>query len=431
MKFVRYIAGVLLLTLTFAPASAEALLERSDKLSLELEGVSLPTVLNMISQQYRLNIVVSGDVQGEISLRLENVDVQTALEAILYPNGYNFYLQDDVIVVKPIEFDAVGELVSRIITLKYVEAVTAKQALESMKSPKGKVVILDKSTEEGAAGPGDYVPNRLAITDYPSVVDKMMELVEEIDKAERLISIEVKIIETNIDSQSELGLSWPTAVTTSVGSATAANQTDNTTSTSAANNFSVRKDLNRGGWTWGTLSVEQLSAVLSLLEENGQSKLVSDPHLTTLENHEAVIKIETVIPIPTVNRFTEGAATQDILTFYDEEVGISLVVTPRINEDGRITLDVMPKVEDIIGFTGSVEAQKPITKSRSIKTRITVADGETAALGGLLKEDVLKRERRVPLLGHIPLLGRLLFTSTSEELTTTDLIILITPRIMP
>jgi len=431
MKTGKYITGIILALLLLASVSTAAVLKTDDKLSIELESVALTTVLNMIAQQYQLNLVVSGDVKGDISLRLENVNIETALEAILYPNGYNFYMKDDVIVVKPIEFDAVGELVSRIVTLNYAEPVTARQAVESLKSAKGKVVILDHTGEDGASGDGQYAPNRLAITDYPSVIDRMMELISEIDIAERLISIEVKIIETNIDAKSELGLSWPTAVTTTIGTGGVSGQSDGGTSSSSVTNFSVKHDLNKGGWVWGTLSVEQVSAVLSLLEESGDSKLVSDPHVTTLENHEAVIKSETVIPIPTVTRFTEGAATQDIQTFYDEEIGISLVVTPRISDDGMITMDVQPTVEDIIGFTGSVEAQKPITKSRSIKTRITVQDGETAALGGLFKEDIIKSERRVPLLGHIPLLGKLLFTSTAEEQTTTDLIILITPRIMP
>ncbi len=432
MRSLRYILGALLIIALPTAGTSAALLDNPEKLSMELESVSLPMVLNMIAQQYSLNLVVSGDVTGEVSLRLENVDVETALEAILYPNGYNFYLKEDVIVVKPIEFDAVGELVAEVVTLKYVEPVTAKSALESIKSPKGRIVVLHKVPEElGAVSDESYTPNRIAITDYPSVITKMLELIGAMDKPERMISIEVKIIETNVDAQTQLGLSWPTTVKTHLGLGTVSQTNNNDNTTLTMDNLALARDLNAGEWTWGTLSVEQLTAVLSLLQEEGNSKLVSDPHVTTLENHEAVIKIETVIPIPTVSRFTEGAATQDIQTFYDEEVGISLVVTPRINEDGKITMDVLPKVEDIIGYTGSVEAQKPITISRSIQARITVDDGKTAALGGLLKEDVRKTERKVPLLGSIPLLGKLLFTSTSEEKTTTDLIILITPRIMP
>jgi type II secretory pathway component GspD/PulD (secretin) len=148
---------------------------------------------------------------------------------------------------------------------------------------------------------------------------------------------------------------------------------------------------------------------------------VSDPRISTLENHEAVFKFETIIPIQTINRFTEGAATSDIVTFEDEEVRLSLRVTPR---------DIEPKVEDIIGFNGPPENKKPITSSRSIRTRITIADGETVALGGLLKENDIETVKTVPLFGSIPLLGRLLFTHTSKTTTTTDLTILITPHIL-
>ncbi|UCD63339.1 MAG: hypothetical protein JSW34_11405 [Candidatus Zixiibacteriota bacterium] len=430
---VRIHAAVLTATLLLSTLSVSAgVFKEGEKLSLEMEGAPLTTVLNMIAQQYALNLVLSGDVDGKVSVRLEDVDVETALEAILYPNGYNYYLKNDIIVVKPVEFDAVGELTSEVVTLRYADPITAKNALESLKSTKGKVVVLDKTTEK-ASGRSDerYAANRLIMTDYVSVIDDMLSLLEQIDKPERMVSIEVKIIETNIDSQKKLGLSWPATVTTSLGGGqlSAATTTQTTTEDLTLANVAGSWNPNTGSWTWGLLSVQQVDAVLNMLEQSGQSKLVSDPHVTTLENHEAVIEVQTVIPIPTVTRFSEAAATQDIQTFFDEEVGISLVVTPRINEDGRITMDVEPVVEDIIGFTGPVEAQAPIKISRSIRTRITVDDGQTAALGGLLKEDIIEEKQKVPLLGSIPLLGRL-FTSTSKEKWTTDLIIMITPRII-
>ncbi|MFQ5452560.1 MAG: type II secretion system protein GspD [Candidatus Zixiibacteriota bacterium] len=409
-------------------------LNNTEEISLELESVSLPMVLNMIAQQYGLNLVLSGDVKGEVTLRLDKVDIKTALETILYPNGYNYYYNNDVIVVKPIEIDAIGELESRVIKLKYIAPVTVKKALETIISDKGKIIILDKK-ESSSIGISnkEYKANSIVITDFPTVIQKMLDIIQKIDIRKHLISIEVKIIESKIDNETKLGLSWPSAITTSMGSTSTDNlqsNNSNSTGTTNLNNFVGNMNFNTGSWTWGTLTVDQVSVVLNLLEQNGNSKLISNPHITTLENHEALIKIETVIPIPTVSRFSEGAATQDILTFYDEEVGISLVVTPRINEEGKITLDVFPKIEDIIGYTGSTEAQKPITSSRSIKTRITVADGETAALGGLLKNDLIEKENKVPLLGSIPLLGKLLFTSKTKNKTTTDLIILITPHVM-
>jgi type II secretory pathway component GspD/PulD (secretin) len=190
-------------------------------------------------------------------------------------------------------------------------------------------------------------------------------------------------------------------------------------------------DPQNGNWTWGKLSVGEVNWILNTLEKDGNSRLVSDPRITTLENHEAIFKFETIIPIQTVNRFTEGAATSDIVTFEDKAVGISLRVVPRINEAGTITMEVQPQVEDIIRMVGPEGNQKPVTASRSIHTWVTVGDGESVALGGLLKESEVESVQRVPLLGHIPLLGTWLFSSKHKQKTSTDLLILITPHILP
>lgn len=432
----RYRAAIIpvLLVLTISVGSATRL-SNETKISLQFESVSIVTVLNMIAQQNGLNLVVSGEIEKEVSVRLENVGLAAALEALLAPNGLNYYLTDGIIVVKPVEVEAIGELESRVILLKYLSAVTALKAAESRKSERGSVIILDRTLEIGGITDG-YVPNRILVTDFPTIVDEMSSLIDEMDQPERMISIEVKIIETTIDSESKLGFSWPTSLNSFLGTGTVSESQTSTTgssSTSSSNqidNAALALNPNTGHWTWGALTADQLRLVLDVLNSSGNSKLVSDPHLTTLENHQAEIKVQTIVPIPTVSRFTQGSATQDIMTFEDQEVGISLLVTPRINEDGAITLEVEPKVQDIVRFTGPPESQKPITTERSLKTTITVREGETAALGGLLKEGTIQKVRRVPLLSSIPLLGKLLFTHTSVEKTTTDLIILITPRIM-
>jgi type II secretory pathway component GspD/PulD (secretin) len=385
----------------------------------------------MIAAQHNLNIVLSGDVTNEVTLRLEDVEVATALDAILTANGFSYFLKDDVIVVKPADIDAPGELESRSITLKYLAPITAQKALEPGLSAKGSVVILDRAGDDPEAS--KYHTNRILVTDFPQLMDNLLRTIGELDIEERTILIEAKIIETTIDTESNLGISWPTSITARLSNADDGSSGSTTTTTTTDNLLDAAGIYNpsNGNWTWGKLSVDEVAMVLNILEQNGNSRLVSDPRITTLENHEAEFKFNTVIPIQTINRFTEGAATSDIVTFEDEEVGISLKVLPRINEEGMVTLQVMPKVEDIIGYTGPIDNQKPITASRSITTRITVKDGETVALGGLLKETETETIQRVPLLGHIPLLGKLLFTRKSTEKSTSDLVILITPHILP
>ncbi len=402
-----------------------------EKLSLQLESASLRTVLDMIAEQHKLNFVISGEIDEKVTVRLDNVDVASALDALLTSNQLNYYINGDVIVIKPISMDAAGELTSRLVVLKYIDPMTAKKALDSHKSVKGQIVIMDNTGAEQSESDKSFSANRILISDFPPVVQAQIKLVEEIDKPERLIQISVKIIESQLDSTSKLGFVWPTTITSNlrkpISTTGASGSTTNTTGITPS---AVEWNPNNGDWTWGTLNVEQLSLLLDFLKSDNKTKLISDPYLTVTENYEAEIKSQTIIPIQTINRFTEGAATSDIVTFEDEEVGISLVVTPRINEEGRITLEVFPTVENIVGFTGPTNNQKPIKSSRSIRTRVTVNNGETLALGGLLSEEETIQKQKVPILGSIPILGSLLFTHKNTEKRKADLIILITPTIV-
>jgi len=401
-------------------------LDDDASISLELDAVPISTVLQMIASQNKLNIVISDEVEGEVSLNIRNVPIETALEAILIPNGFNYYVQNDVVIIKPIDINLVEELSSHVMTLKYLNPATAKKVFAPLLSPKGKITIVSKD------GDGDlkYSPNRILITDLPRIVEELVVLVNELDIRERIVSIKVRIIETKVDSKSRMGFVWPTSISMKLGADVESSESTDQTSETSTSGITGSYDLHRGKWTWGTLTADQLRSVLDLLNQNGNSKLVSDPYITTMENHQAEIVVETRIPIPTINRFTEGASVSDILTFQDEKIGLTLNVTPRISEEGLIALDVFSQIEDIIGYSGPSDNQKPITASRSIRTRISVNDGETAALGGLLKEDDILLEQRLPLLGSIPIIGKLLFTNTSKEKATTDLTILITPQIV-
>lgn len=429
MKTLAIALSILALAAGILPANP---LDQKDKLTLSLESVPLTKVLGIIAAQNSLNLVVSDDVKGNVTVKLDSVDLRTALDAILSANGYSYVVRDNVIIVKTTESTVAEDLESRTVLLKYLDPITAKKALDTRKSAKGQVIILDKLADQ-TTKEQSYKANRILITDYASVVDGLVKLVNSMDVPERVILIDAKILETTIDDNTQLGFAWPTSVASHItglsNGSTSAGSGGTTTTTQ--NTSMSTYDLESGHWTWGTLSVDQVDLVLDMLKQNGNSRLVSDPRISTVENNEAVIKITTVIPIQTINRFTEAAATQDIVTFQDEEVGITLKVTPRINEDGKISMDVEPIVEDIIGYSGTNGNLKPIKASRSVKTRITVNDGETATLGGLVKEDNITKTQKVPLLGSIPLLGSALFTNNSKQKTTTDLIIMITPHIQP
>jgi type IV pilus assembly protein PilQ len=380
----------------------------------------------MIAQQYNLNLVQSGLIEGSISIKLDNVSLENALRAILASNGYNYYLAGNIIVVKPAEMPAQGELIIETVALDYISPAAAVSAAEGLLSARGKINIVTDPQYKGSKT-GIPVPSQIVIIDVPDAARLVADFIRKTDRPERQVAIEVRIVETNLDTDLQTGFKWPTSLTArGHGITTGAG---GTTTSNTVNEAVGQIDLPDGKWEWGKLSLNELNLVLEFLEKSGNSKLISDPKITTLNNHPAEIKVATVVPIQTINRFSEGGAVQDIVTFQDEEVGITLYVTPHITEDNQIILDVNPTVAEIIGYSGSLDNQKPITSERSIHTRITVKNEETAVLGGLFKEDKIESEQKVFFLGSIPIIGGL-FKHKSVQTTKTDLTIMITPRIL-
>jgi len=421
---IRKILPVIMLIMVLAADGFATPPNLNEKLSLQFEDVPMATVLNMMAEQYDLNLVLSGQMTQNISIRLVDVTLRDALQAILSSNGYNYYFSGDVIVVKPFEMDAVGETTVKMLTLDHISPAAAINAAGDLLSPKGKIKIVENP--QGIINSGSpMAPSKITIIDLPDVVDQIVRLIGKIDTPQQQVSIQVRMIETGVDNDSNIGFSWPTSLSAR-GHGIEVTSTDS--ESDGAEAFG-QIDLPDGAWDWGTLSLGEVNLMLDYLVTRGNTKLLSDPKVTTLNNHEAEISVTTNIPIQTINRFSEGGTVQDIVTFQDEEVGITLLVTPHITKTGEILLDVNPSVSEIIGYSGPLDNQKPITSERAVRTRIMVKDGETAVMGGLLKESTLEQEESLFLLGSLPIVGGI-FRHKSVDKSTTDLVILITPTIM-
>ncbi len=404
-------------------------IDTRQRISLAFDETPLAAVLTMLAAQNDLNLVVSSAVDGDVTISLKDVTLRAALDALLLPNGFNYIIRDDIIIVKTTDQRMAGEIVPVTYQLQYIDAESAKNALEPLLSDQGKAMAL-RAPQTAIAATDERTISHLVVIDYPHVQEIIADFISTIDKRRRQIAVEVKIIETNLTDDEKLGINWPKSISASVaGVETISTDSDEDSEGADGGSKSFVMPLENGTWQLGYLSVDQLDVVIDFLKSRNNSKLLSNPRLTTLENETASIEIQTVIPIQTINRFSEGAVVQDIVTFQDEEVGISLKVTPRINDDSTITMKVNPIVQEIIGYTGTANNQKPITSERSIITNVTVGNNETIALGGLLKETKIENRERVFLLGSIPLLGGL-FTHRSTKTETTDLMILITPVIL-
>ena len=396
------------------------------KVSPRFFDTPITQVLKLFSQQSGLNMVVSDEIEGRISIQLYDVTLENALNAILKPLGYHYVVENEVILVKPFDVNMNGELVSRVFKLNYTNAFFLSTTLAPMLSPKGKMIpLLEESEKEEI----DQRASTLVVTDLLENIQRIEQVIKELDVLSKQLVIEVRLIESKLSDDEQVGINWPKRFSASMdGAETTAPITKTQTSQGTTprllsawyeppNNI---KNLNMG-----VLSVDQLKLTLDLLAKDANSRLVSNPKITTLNNKKALVKIGTSIPIPEVSRGIAG----DLITYREKEVNIDLEVIPQIGKDNKITMQVHPIMEEIIGYTGSEEAPQPITSKREVNAIVTVNNEQTLVLGGLIKETKIEEVEKVWLLGDIPLLGYL-FRSNTTHNEKSDLLIFITPKIV-
>jgi general secretion pathway protein D len=172
--------------------------------------------------------------------------------------------------------------------------------------------------------------------------------------------------------------------------------------------------------------------LLNALQQNSGANILSTPSLLTMDNHEAFIVVGQNVPFVTGSYTNTGSGSSNpnnpFQTIERENVGISLYVTPHINEGDSVVLDIEQEISSLVSSL-AFAASDVITNERKVNTQVLANDGETVVLGGLIKDDVQESEQRVPLLGSIPLLGKL-FRSTSVSYTKSNLLIFLRPTII-
>ncbi|MBI5867490.1 MAG: hypothetical protein HZB43_04245 [candidate division Zixibacteria bacterium] len=398
--------------------------------SLQFSNTDIQTVLSALAEQVGFNLVAGPDVKGDINVQLTNVDWPVALNTIVQANGYSYFWTDNVLVVMTPGKDAPEGLSHKVITLRYANPQAIKQVLTSVLSSRGKIEIVSTaSSAAGTASAATVSTGRpvLVLTEATPLMPALEDLVGSLDVPVPQFEIGVKFIETDIDDRIGVGFSWPTRISATIADQTSSNSS---TTTEVSGPAAQHKFADSRNWHVGTLSIDQVSGFLEALQQNGTSRLLSDPRVTVLENEKATIKVTTTYPVQTLNRLNEGGITQDIVSFQDLEVGITLTVVPRLNDSNQVTLDVEPIVEEITGFTGPANNERPITARRTVKTTVRVLDGATLVIGGLVRENKIETHRKIFLLGDIPILGAL-FRHTTIEKKKSDLLIFISPHILP
>jgi len=297
--------------------------------------------------------------------------------------------------------------ITRVVKLNYASPTSAKELLEQYLTPMGKAQI-------------DARSQSLVLWETANNMGVLLELIKELDVPLQQVLIESTIVEVNISKVSDIGVDW-----------SASRTSDPRVSASLSQRAS--NSINPGELSFGTIkSGFNVNAALTALETHQNGKVISRPKIATSNGQEAIIQTtENVVYVTqelTVNNGTSTVTT----TSFTLPLPISLKVIPRITDDGRITTDIAVTITSVSGtaiaLPGGGQSQPPTTKQEA-QTKLTVKNGETIVIGGLVRDTIQDNVNKVPLLGSVPILGSL-FRSTTKTTKKVELIIFITPTLM-
>ncbi len=416
--------------ITQAPAkkpasSLQAIGNGANGLDIFVKDEDIRQVLALLGETGKLNILPSASVTGNISLSLANVGVMEALEAILKSKGLAARREGRFLYVgTPEEFAAQEKRKDRIATRiyrpNYVTSAEIKNLLTPLLSPTvGKISFTAQSkagieSNDNQAG-GNELATREAVLvqDYESVLAQMDRVVLEIDRRPLQVAIEAMILSVKLDDQHQCGVDFQFlknegTIKLGLGSP-------------AASLSGV--SFSDGGLKFAYLD-SNISMFVKALETIGDTNVISTPRLLTLNKQRAEILIGAELGYVTTT-VTETTATQSIDFL---KVGTQLRIRPFISSDGMIRMEIHPELS-----TGQVRVESGLTlpdkEVTKVTTNIMIRDGSTVIIGGLLREDLTKNHRRIPILGALPTLGGL-FGSKDEKTERQEILVLVTPRIV-
>ena len=405
----------------------------SQKMSINMKESSIRNVLMLIGELAGLNIVVTPEVKDTITANLENVSVKAALDVILTPNGYNYITQENIIIVKEQSLKIERDLVTKVIRLKYIDTGALKEPLQNVFTDQGSIdpftpIIAPMGTSASSS-------NIAIITDIEENFSRIMALLEELDKPIANVNIAVRFIESGVDTAKGSGIDWSRSTPIQLGG--------------ASEDSIGLLPFKLNNVTIATLNPFQFGQAWKIMQARGESKVLASPQITTLDNHSAESNITTTVYYEgsvsnmgnqnssrygNQNSSTNNSGsnfnnsqmnTQQIT---EKDVGINLTVTPRINDSSRITLVVNASVEALLS-AAEVGTDKPRSTKRTVKTQVTVNDGDTVIIGGLIAENTIENRKFIPVLSGLPFLGKM-FQSTTIDKEQRELLIFITPNVV-
>ena len=387
------------------------------RVTMNFRGAQLVNVVRLLASQDNLNLILSGDIKGELTLTLEDVSLETALDAILHVNKYEWFLQDNIIIVQPMTSQRVmsGELTTRIYRLSYIKGTTLTAAVQEALTARGKIKALSSTQSTDDTGGEQDI---LMITDIPSNFDLIDSIVKSLDVEGDQINIAVKFIETTLKHDETIGINWNLRETMYIPGGGEAD----TVSTIKLGHLKIPGET----MSFATLTAPVVSAMLDLLANDGDTKLLQEPQVTTMSNSSANIVVGTTIPV-LVPQGQGSVFGSNPYTYEEQSINVSLSVLPRVNSQDVISMKIDAVVQAVVGYVGA--EQRPMVSTRSTNTNVRVANGETLLIGGLIFDNDLESMSKMPFLGDLPFLKKI-FRYRNTEREQRELLIFITPTVI-
>jgi len=468
----------------------------SGKISLDIKGMDILDVFRILSMRGGLNIISGKNVTGKVTLFLKDVDIWDAFEIIIAANGLAYEKRANIIYVmteRDYELNYgkkyEDKRVVRSVKLKHVKATDVAKSVAQLKTNIGRVVadetsdtivlmdipevveemegviksldvslvtkvyslqyttaetikekLADRLTKNVGSIQVDERTNKVAITDLERKMPMIEKVIEAFDAKHKEVLIEARILQITLNDDCKMGINWDGIFTTM------RNQLHRLATVGVSLKYSEQDDIipttdssvPGGALQIGALDSEGYEFVIQALKEYGQTNILSSPRIATLNNEEAKIMVGTNQPYATRSISQTSGDSSNIeaenVTFLD--LGVKLYVTPTINEDGYITMNIKPEVSSstndyTIESSGNTI---PIVKTTTTETTVMVKDNTTILIGGLIEEKTQENHKEIPGLRRIPILGNLFKSSTrgsgDSDPEKTELVIFLTPRII-
>ncbi len=417
------------------------------RISLEFKEADIRDVFRLIAEVSKLNIIVTDDVKGNVTVRMKNIPWDQALDVILQTNNLGMVRVGNVVRISPLDrlrkeekerLEFIEEtkkkepLITRLIPVNYASASEISAQIKPLLTERGTIQV-------------DARTNTIIVKDVRKIVDESEKLVRTLDLQTPQVLIEARIVEANTNFTKEIGVQWggrfsaspsygtPTGLyfpnTIGVSGFTdLSGRPTREVGSAEVPNFVVNLPASVGigtgggiGFTFGSLNNSAiLDLRLSAMEAVGEGKVISSPRVVTLDNREAEIKQGISIPFETVSQ--AGTQTQFI------DATLSLKVTPHVTADRTVIMKIKAEKNapnTAIRSAGGV----PSIDKKEASTEILIRDGETAVIGGIYTITKAKTMAGVPWFSKIPVIGWL-FRKTTYTDETKELVVFITPRVI-